>query len=282
MATTFSWTTQDNLRIHAVDWPVDHPKAVVGIIHGLGEHVQRYEHVAAFFNARQIAVTGYDRRGHGKSEGKRGHTKNYAAFLDEIGQLLTETESRYPGVPIFLYGHSMGGNLLLNYVLRRHPSIRGAIISAPHIQLSFQPAALMVGMGKLMRNIYPGFTQSNGLAVDQLSRDPQVVEAYQNDPLVHDRLTAITGMAMLESGEWLHQYQGRTEVPLLLMHGGEDGITSPTATAAFAERVEGDLSCKIWDGLYHEIHNEPEQEKVLDFVDQWITQHLTEPASEQG
>jgi alpha-beta hydrolase superfamily lysophospholipase len=275
MATTFSWTTQDNLQIYAVDWPVAQPKAVIAIIHGLGEHIHRYEHVAAFFNAHHLAVTGYDRRGHGRSEGKRGHTKSYEAFLDEISELHSETEARYPGLPIFLYGHSMGGNLLLSYVLQRHPNIQGAIVSAPHIQLAFQPSVVMVGLGKLMRNINPGFTQANGLAVDQLSRDPKVVQAYQADPLVHDRLTAITGMAMLESGDRLHQYEGSTQVPLLLMHGGEDGITSPAATQAFTQRIKGDISCKIWDGLYHEIHNEPEQEQVLDHAYAWIESHLT-------
>ncbi|RME96672.1 MAG: alpha/beta hydrolase, partial [Bacteroidetes bacterium] len=269
-----SWTTEDKLQIYAVDWSVEQARAAVGIIHGLGEHVHRYEHVAKYFNDRQIAVTGYDRRGHGRSDGQRGHTKSYGLLLDEIGQLLTETESRYPGLPLFLYGHSMGGNLLLNYLIKRNPNIQGAIVSAPHIQLSFKPSAVMVALGKLMRNLVPGFSQANGLAVDQLSRDPQVVAAYHADPLVHNKLSASLGMAMLESGEWLHTYRGTLKVPLLLMHGGADGITSPEATQAFAKRVRGEITCKIWDGLYHEIHNEPEQEQVLQFAYDWMLAHM--------
>lgn len=273
-ADTFSWTTPDGLKIYAVDWPCEQPKAVVGLIHGLGEHVHRYEHVVEYLHQHQIAVIGYDRRGHGQSEGKKGHTSSYNAFLDEIAQLAVEAEERYPKLPFMMYGHSMGGNLLLNYVLRRHPTIQGAIVSAPHIRLAFEPSAFMVGLGKMMRGMFPGFTQPNGLAVDQLSRNNNVVEKYKADPLVHDRLTAITGMSMLETGEELDQYEGTFPVPLLLMHGEKDGITSAEASQEFAERIDGDVDIKIWEGLFHEIHNEPEQEVVLAKVAEWINQHV--------
>lgn len=273
-ADSFSWTTPDGLKIYAIDWPCEQPRAVVGLIHGLGEHVHRYEHLVEFLHQHQIAVIGYDRRGHGQSEGKKGHTTSYRAFLDEIAQLAVEAEERYPKLPFFMYGHSMGGNLLLNYVLRRHPTIQGAIVSAPHIRLAFEPSAVMVGLGKMMRGLFPGFTQPNGLAVEQLSRDQAVVEAYKADPLVHDRLTAITGMSMLDTGTYLDQYRGSFSVPLLLMHGREDGITSAAATQEFAERVTGDVEVRIWDGLYHEIHNEPEQELVFDKVAEWLNSRL--------
>lgn len=274
MAQSFSWQTADNLKIYAVDWPCEEPRAVVGIVHGLGEHIHRYEHVAAWFNQHKIAVVGYDRRGHGQSEGKRGHTPKFSAFLDEIAQLAVEIELRYPDLPLFLYGHSMGGNLVLNYTLRRHPTIAGVIATGPHIRLSFQPNVVTLGLGKMMRGILPGFTQSNGLDVQQLSRDPQVVKDYQADPLVHDRLTASTGISMLEAAAELDAFTGEFPVPLLLMHGSKDGITSPDGTHDFAERVYGNIQLKIWDGLYHEIHNEPEQEEVLQVVTDWINDHL--------
>ena len=273
-AEAFSWTTSDGLEIYAVNWPCPEPIAVVGLIHGLGEHVHRYEHLVDYFNRHQIATIGYDRRGHGRSEGKKGHTLSYDAFLDEIASLLVEAEERYPNVPVFLYGHSMGGNLLLNYVLKRHPNIKGAIASAPHIRLAFEPSAVMVGLGKLMRGIFPAFTQPNGLSVEQLSRDQAIVDAYIADPLVHDRLTAITGMSMLESGVYLDQYEGNFPVPLLLMHGGKDGITSAPASKEFGERVSGSIQVKIWEGLFHEIHNEPEQDQVFDLALGWIKEQL--------
>lgn len=267
---TFSWQTRDHLRIHGLYWPVDQPVAVVGIVHGLGEHAGRYAHLAAWLNAHQVAVVAYDRRGHGQSEGKRGHTTHFDAFLDEIAQLLVAMEMRCPEAPAFLYGHSMGGNLLLNYLIQRHPKLYGAVVTGPHIRLSFQPSPITVALGKLMRGIFPGFTQNNGLDVQQISSDPAVVKAYIDDPLVHDRLTAITGIGMLEAAAALDRFSGRISVPLLLMHGGADGLTSPDATRAFAARVQGQVSCKIWDGLYHEIHNEPQQEEVFVFVWHWM------------
>ncbi|MEL6971457.1 MAG: lysophospholipase [Bacteroidota bacterium] len=273
-AEAFSWTTADQLKIYGVNWPCAEPVAVVGLVHGLGEHVHRYEHLVEYLHSNKIAAIGYDRRGHGQSEGKKGHTSSYDAFLDEIAQLLVEAEQRYPNVPVFLYGHSMGGNLLLNYVLRRNPSIKGAIVSAPHIRLAFEPPAMMVALGKMMKGLYPGFTQPNGLAVDQLSRDQAVVDAYIADPLVHDKLTAITGMSMLDTGLYLDQFIGEFPVPLLLMHGGEDGITSAPASREFGERISGNVQVKIWDGLFHEIHNEPEQQQVFDLAGNWIKQQL--------
>lgn len=273
-AETFSWKTSDGVQIYAVNWPVESPQAVVGLVHGLGEHVHRYEHLVEHLHQQQIAVIGYDRRGHGRSEGKKGHTKNYSAFLDELAQLAVEAEERYPKVPFFMYGHSMGGNLLLNYILRRNPTIQGAIVTGPHIRLAFEPPAVMVALGKMMRGIFPSFTQPNGLALDQLSRDQAVVDAYVADPHVHDRVTAVTGMSMLESGEYLDKYEGAFPVPLLLMHGEKDGITSAPATAEFASRVSGDVELKIWNDLYHEIHNEPEQEQVMQHVSGWIAARI--------
>lgn len=270
MGTAFSWKTADNLTIYGIDWPCQQPRAVVGIIHGLGEHVHRYEHVVAHLHRHQIAAIGYDRRGHGRSGGQRGHTVGFEAFLDEIAHLTVEAEERYPNVPLILYGHSMGGNLLLNYILRRHPTIQGAIVSAPHITLAFQPSAVMVGMGKLMKNIFPGFSQANGLDVNQLSRDIAVVNAYKADHLVHNRLTAITGMSMLDGAAFLNAYAGSFPVPLLLMHGSADGITSPAGTQAFAKRIKGNVTLKIWEGCFHEIHNEPEQAQVLNTMTDWI------------
>jgi alpha-beta hydrolase superfamily lysophospholipase len=274
MSAEFSWKTADGIKIYGIDWPCKAPIAVVGIVHGLGEHVHRYEHVVAYLNAHKIAVVGYDRRGHGRSEGKKGHTISYKAFLDEIGQLAVEAEERYPNLPFFLYGHSMGGNLVLSYILRRHPTIQGAIVSAPHIRLSFQPSTVVVALGRMMKRVFPGFTQDNGLAVEQISRDPEEIEKYKTDPYVHNRLTAITGIGMLEAAAVLNKYAGAFPVPLLLMHGGADGITSAQASEDFAKRVTGDVTFKKWEDLYHEIHNEPEQGEVLAMVVAWINKRI--------
>lgn len=266
----FQWTTPDGISIYAKNYPCPMPKAVVALVHGLGEHCQRYGHVAAYFNARHFALLACDRRGHGLSGGKRGHAPNVDVLLDEIGHLVGEAQSRYPGIPVFLYGHSMGGNLVLAYTLKRHPAIAGVISTAPWIQLAFQPSAILVAVANLMRRVFPAFIQKNSLITEHLSRDKAVVEAYKKDPLVHDFISVSAATGMLETAAWLDAYTGKFPLPLLLMHGGADQITSSKASAAFAKRVEGDITWHLWENFYHEIHNEPEKEEVLDVMTEWM------------
>lgn len=271
----FKWQTPDKITIYGCEWPPAEARGVVGIIHGLGEHCHRYDHFAEYLNTQQLGVVGYDRRGHGRSGGKLGHTTNYNAFLDEVGHLLVECERRYQDLPVFLYGHSMGGNILLNYLIRRNPDISGAIATGPHIRLAFQPNVISVTLGRLLRQLVPGFTQPNDLDTQYLSRDPQVVEAYLADNYVHNKITAATAIDLLAAARYLDTYRGAVRVPLLLMHGGADGITDPAGTEAFYERVQGaDTELKIWEDFFHEIHNEPEREQVFHYVTNWMGSRL--------
>jgi len=270
----FDWKAQDGTFIHAREWRSDEPKGVLCIAHGLGEHIGRYEHLADWFTGKGFTVMGYDRRGHGKSGGKLGHTPNLAYLLDEIAQLLIEAETRYQKVPIFLYGHSQGGGLVLSYLLHRNPNLAGVIASAPWIRLAFEPPALLIALGKLMRRLYPAFQQSNSLDPEALSRDPEVVEAYKNDPLVHDRVTAGAAIQMMEEGAWLEQQSAAIPCPLLIMHGTGDRVTSAEASQRFAEKQKGEVQFKAFPDYYHELHNEPEKEAVFQLVFKWLSAHL--------
>lgn len=265
-----SWKNAEEMRLFAAEWPAQNPKAVIALVHGQGEHIGRYAHLAAWYNRQGIAVVGYDHQGYGRSEGKRGHVKNLQTLLDDLGLLLDETRKRYPDVPLFLYGHSMGGGLVLNYVARRNPALTGLIATAPWIRLAFEAPAIKVIAGKILRKILPALTLPTGLDVRFLSRDETVVQAYKDDPLVHDRLSAAAGIALLEGAEWLDRYAGVFSMPVLLMHGGADQITSPAATQAFSGRVKGDVSHREWPGLFHEIHNEKEQQEVFAYTLNWM------------
>ena len=270
----FHWKTSDNLRIYAKEWRIEQPKAVLCLVHGMGEHLNRYHHLAKYFNDNGIAVVAYDRRGHGKSEGKRGHTPNYEAFLDEVSQLLVEAELRYPKLPTFLYGHSMGGNIVLKYTLDRHPMIRGVVATGPWIQLPESPPPVLLAIAKLLRSIYPSFSQKTQLDPAHISLDALVVQKYKNDPLVHDKITSATAVDMLKAANWLNEYDGKMPVPTLIMHGTEDKLTSEAASQAFAKRVGGDVTYKKWEGWYHEIHNESIQGEVFDYTLAWIKKRL--------
>jgi alpha-beta hydrolase superfamily lysophospholipase len=247
------------------DW-----KGVICLIHGFGEHVGRYVHVADFFNKNGYAFIGMDTRGHGQSEGKRGHTPQYDVYLDDIQLFLNDVKSKYKSTPLFLYGHSMGGNLVLNFVLKRKPDIVGLVASGPLIQLSFKPKPGTITLGKIMRSVYPTLTLPGGVVPEHISKDPSVVEAYKNDPLVHSTITAAAGIGLTEANAWLDTYNGALSTPALIMHGDDDKLTSQPASEAFSKRVQGDITYKIWRGMYHEIHNEPDKIQVLTYMLGWL------------
>ena len=264
------WQSADGLQLVGRSWePAGEPRAVVCLVHGLGEHCGRYQHVAAALNEAGFAVLACDQRGHGRSAGKRGVIPSYDALMDDIGLLLEQASQRYPGKPRFLYGHSLGGNEVINYALRRKPALAGVVATSPGLRTAFKPPAAQLAVGRLMNKLWPAFTMPNGLELAAISRDPAVVEAYQQDPLVHDRLSARLGMELLESGEWAIAHAGEFPVPLLLMHGTADRLTSYEASQEFASKAPN-CTLKLWDGLYHETHNEPEKDAVIAYIVAWV------------
>ncbi len=271
----FNWKTTDGLTLQACNWqPEADLRGVVCLVHGLGEHLGRYRQVAAYFTNAGIGVLSFDLRGHGKSQGKQGYIPSYDILLDDVQRLLTEAGTRYPAKPIFLYGHSLGGNLVINYALRRKPSLIGVISTSPFLHPGFNPPASKLALGKIMYSVWPGFTMPNGLELQALSKDPRVVDAYINDRLVHNHLSARLGLDMLKSGEWAMNHAAELSVPLLLMHGDADRLTSASASREFARGAGEKCTLKIWDGGYHELHNEPEQREVLGYMLNWMEARL--------
>jgi len=271
----WEWTSHDGLNMYAQSWePEGKPKAVVCLVHGLGEHSGRYAHVGKAFADAGFALAGFDLRGHGKSGGPRGHTPSYEAIMDDISQFIDLVAGLYPELPRFLYGHSMGGNQVINFALRRDAELAGVIATGPWLKLAFQPPASKVLLGKMMTKIQPGFSQANGLETAALSRDSEVVRAYVNDPLVHDRISARLFIDMFDSGLWALDHAAEILLPLLLMHGGADKIVSLEASKQFATSAGDKVTLRVWKGLYHEIHNEPEQNEVFAIMIDWMNSQL--------
>ena len=267
----FEWQTEDGLRLYAQGWqPETEPRGAVCLVHGLGEHSGRYAHLAAFLNQAGYALLAFDLRGHGKSEGQRGHAPSYEALLDDISHLLEEAAKRYPDRPCFLYGHSLGGNLVIEYALRRRPQLAGVIATGTSFRLAFEPPAWKLILARILHSLWPTLTMSNGLDRQGLSRDPEVVRAYNDDPLVHDRVSARLAMDMLEAGLWALEHADKFPLPLLLMHGSADRVCSAQASREFAAQAGEHCTLRIWDGFYHEIHNEPEQGQVFGYLLEWL------------
>lgn len=265
------WRTSDGLELYAVDWtPNGEPKGVLCAVHGLGDHIGRFNHVAEFMNDSGYAFLGFDLRGHGKSAGKRGHAPSYDALLDDISILLDEAKVRYVNPPKFLYGHSLGGSLVLNYAMKRKPDVAGVIASGPILRPAFDPPAWKITLGNALYSLWPSFTMTNEIDTNGLSRDRDIVEAYNSDPLVHDRISVRLAVDMLNSGEWLLEHADDFKLPLLLMHGAEDPLCSPETTQQFAQGAATVCHVTLWNGRYHEIHNELDKEQIFETMLEWM------------
>ncbi len=219
-------------------------------------------------------MAGFDLRGHGKSGGPRGHIPSFEAYMDDIEGFQKQVEDRFTNIPHFLYGHSLGGILALNYVLRRKPDLKGVISTGAGLRTSLEEQTAKVTMARVLGTLIPNVAIPSGLEPATISRSAAVVDAYVNDPLVHDKMTLGFGKIMLSVLSWTFEHAHEVSLPLLVMHGKDDKLGYPRGSEEFASLVKGDCTLKLWDGLYHEIHNEPEQNEVFAFIVNWMNSQL--------
>jgi alpha-beta hydrolase superfamily lysophospholipase len=249
--------------------PGENTRAVIVFVHGLGEHIQRYLDWAELFKNEGIGFIGADLPGHGHSQGKRGDIPGYAMIDEMIDNLLKKCGQTFPGVPVYIYGHSLGGGIVLDYLLRKNPKIKGAIVTAPWLRLSFEPPKSKVIMARVMKNIVPGLIQPSGLNVNHISHDKAVVEKYKNDLLVHGKISVSLFAGAMTAAKYSLTHASNLKIPTLLMHGSDDQITSPEGSREFATQTNM-VELKIWDGGYHELHNEPFRLEVFQYIINWI------------
>lgn len=271
----FSLTTSDGLQLNGASFsPPAEMKAAIVLIHGMGEHFGRYKHVIDFFMSKAYAVISMDYRGHGTSQGKQGHIPSYNQLMDDTDLLVKKAHELFNGLPLIMYGHSLGGNIAANYVLRRKPALKGLIITAPYFKLAFDPPAWKVTMSTIMAKILPALTLPTELELAALSRDQSVVDAYKNDPLVHDKISATFFINVHPAGLYPIEHAGELTTKTLAMHGLADRITSYQGTTAFAQKNPQMIELKLCEGLYHEIHNEKEKQQVFDHIAGWLQKLL--------
>jgi alpha-beta hydrolase superfamily lysophospholipase len=274
MQTVFTLQTTDGINLRGFKLLTQgNCKAVIALIHGMGEHSLRYLHVAKFFADHGIATMGVDLRGHGKSDGKRGHTPNYETLMKDIECFLKKVKQEFPQLPIIIYGHSMGGNLTLNYLIRKQPELSAAIVTSPYLRLAFEPPKWKVVLGKMSAGIFPSLSQPTGLETAAISRDKKVVKGYEVDELVHDKITSTFFVNVHFAGPFAIENAAKIKTPLLLMHGLEDRLTSPDGTKEFMQNAGSNVTVKYWTGLFHEIHNEPEQQEVFQTELDWLKEN---------
>jgi len=268
----------DGLKLYFQCWETNvPPKGIVSLVHGLGEHSGRYADWAARLNQAGYTFLTYDLRGHGKSGGQRGHILSFDEYLSDTDMLVKEAQQRYQGIPCFLYGHSLGAIIVWIYVLRYKPELNGVILSALDYRNALEEQKLKVLMAKVLGSVAPKMSIPSGLDPQAISRDPQIVSAYINDPLVHKQLSLGFAKSSMDIIRWANQHTSEWNLPVLVMHGELDRLGYVIGSKEFASKVKGDCTLKIWQGLYHEVHNEPEKEQVFEFLHEWLDAHISMP-----
>jgi alpha-beta hydrolase superfamily lysophospholipase len=249
--------------------PGENLKTVIVFVHGIGEHIHRYDHWAELFNKEGIGFVGVDLPGHGRSDGVRGHIKSYTLLGEIIDILLKSANQTFPGIPVYLYGHSLGGGIVLDYVLKRNPKVKGVIVTGPYLRLAFEPPRIKLFVASVMKHLLPGLIQPTGLIVEHISHDKVVVEKYKTDPLVHGKISVSLFDGAMSAAKYSLAHASELKVPTLILHGGDDMLTSPEGSREFAGKTNM-VELKIWDGGYHELHNEPFKDEVFTYIMNWI------------
>lgn len=263
--------SQDGLKLYYRYWLPENAESIVCIVHGLGEHGGRYAHVAEYLYNKKTAVFALDLRGHGMSQGKKGHAKSYELLLSDVEELLKTARAEYTDLPLFLMGHSMGGNLVANYMIKMNTNdIAGFILSAPWFRLAFEPPKWKLQIGKFITRIFPGFSQPNSLISRYLSKDDEVVKAYENDPKVHNRITAGLFSYITKAGEYALEHADQIKKPGLIYEGNGDKIVDYKTSHLFAKRCPQSEWHEL-ENVYHEPHNDLEKDEVLRLLLGWIT-----------
>ena len=274
--TEWKWKTNDGLEMYSKAWlPSGKARGVACLVHGLGEHIGRYQAAGEALADGGYILAGFDLRGFGKSGGRRGHTPSLEAYFDDIDLFLAEIARRYPSQPRFLYGHSMGAILVLAYTPLRQPAVAGVIATAPGLKSALEEQKLKVFLSKVLGKVTPTLTLNSGIDNNMLSRDPKVAANVDNDPLCHKLVTAAWGKSLLQAIDLVIENAPRFPLPLLLMHGTKDEIAYPRSSQLFAELAPKDkLTLKMWDGFKHELHTDPEKAVVFKVMLEWLDKHL--------
>jgi len=273
---TGSFTGTGGVELFYRVWlPEGEPSAVLTVVHGYAEHSGRYENVATHFTGEGYAVYAYDHRGHGESGGKRAYTDRFDYFVDDLRLFLDIVKKDQPGKKIFLLGHSMGGAIVALYAERYDDEPAGIILSAPGIIVGGNVSPLLILLSGVISALSPNLAVAP-FEPDVLSRDREVILNYKKDPLVyHGKVKARLGAELLKAGKTVLRQADKINIPILILHGSEDKAASSEGSKLLYERVSSeDKTLRIFEGLYHEILNEPEKEEVLSVIINWLKERV--------
>jgi len=266
------FTARDGLNLFEQCWlPEGQSRAVVVLVHGINEHSGRYARLADDLNRRGYAVYALDLRGHGRSDGDRALIRSFDEYLDDLELLIGRVAAREPGKPLFLFGHSMGGAIAALLTITRPTPARGLVLSAPAVLIAGNLFPVLRRLAAFFSVVWPTLRVTR-MGCRFISRDPAVVAAFKNDPLVfHGRFPVRTGAEILRAANRLQTSMEAVRLPLLILHGTADFVTDPNGSRQlYAGAASADKTLRLYPGLYHEVLSEPEREQVLADLLAWL------------
>lgn len=271
--TTGIFAGVNNAQIHYQSWKADNPRGVIVIAHGLGEHSGRYDNLVKIMQDDGVSFYALDHRGHGRSEGKRGHVGSFSEYTEDLKTLFRLVQKENQAVPVILLGHSMGGVIAFQYALKYPQDISGLILSSAGLIPAGELPIWKKLLAGVLSKIVPSLAMSNGLNSSDLSHDQAVVDAYVNDPLVHDRVSSRWFVEFTRAGMESLRRASELSMPLLVIHGADDKIVDFRGSKeVMANASSLDKKFYLFEGLFHETMNEvsPEKEKVVNSIRDWI------------
>lgn len=256
---TATFSAVDGTEIFYRNYAAGAEKARMVISHGLGEHSGRYQNIVAPLLANGISIWALDHRGHGRSGGKRGHVVRFDQYIEDLHQLVLLARKGSPADRIcFLLGHSMGGLIAVRYAQQHPESIDAFILSSPALGMVVAVPAVKQVMARAISSLYPGLSMGNELDATKISHDTEVVQAYQDDPLVHDRVSARWFTEFMTAMQEANSRAGSIQVPVLMQVAGDDHLVSAPVSKQFFDRLPAsDKTFHRYEGLFHEIYNAP-------------------------
>lgn len=276
-----TFESENGEQIYYQSWlPLDDPRAVLLLVHGLAEHSSRYEEFAEFFTAARFAVYTLDQPGHGQSGGMRGHIKKFSEFTNATIQCLEIIKKTHSDIPRILVGHSMGGLIAASLLIAKQSEFIATVLTGPAIKTPDQPSRLAILINRMIAALFPkfGVLQLDSSAV---SRDPEEVRKYDNDPLVfRGKVTARLAAELFSEMDTVLKTAAAIRLPTLILHGGSDSLTDVDGSKMLHDRISsGDKKIVVYDRLFHEIFNEPERIAVMTDMREWLDDQLLRGAT---
>ena len=264
----------DELKLYYQSWhPQRLAQAILVIIPGMGGHSGIFTKMVEYLIERNYSVYSFDVRGNGKSPGQRGYINSWAELRADLKAFLNLVTSQEPTLPLFLIGHSVGGTIALDYVLREAHKIQGLILMSPGLGFGVSPWKLW--LGQILSRLWPHFALDTGIDLAASSRVPEQVTAFAQDPLRHSQGTARLATELLKTIAWIKAHGTELQVPLLILHGGADRVTLPENSRLFWESLTlADKERKEYPDAYHELQNDLNYQEVLADIENWLNRHL--------